>query len=227
MVFALGFPTLLTWVYFVALHGAAEWSQRAAYLVGKIVQFAFPVVWVVWIERQRRGWRAPGANGIAEGVSTGLLAAAGIVCGYFLLLKNTAQFSVAASAMRDKVAGIGLLSPAAFWGLAVFYALFHSLLEEYYWRWFVYGRLRRGLSLTSATVVSSLGFMAHHVLIVGHYFGSTSATTCLFSAAVAIGGAYWAWLYQRSGSLIGPWLGHLLIDASIFVVGYDLLGLGG
>jgi hypothetical protein len=40
---------------------------------------------------------------------------------------------------------------------------------------------------------------------------------------VAAGGAFWAWLYQRSGSLVGPWLGHLLADAAIFTVGWQLV----
>jgi hypothetical protein len=31
------------------------------------------------------------------------------------------------------------------------------------------------------------------------------------------------WLYRRSGSLLGPWLGHLLVDALIFTVGWDLV----
>ena len=44
-----------------------------------------------------------------------------------------------------------------------------------------------------------------------------------FSASVAIGGAVWAWLYDRSGSLLGPWLSHILIDAAIFIIGYDLI----
>ena len=43
-------------------------------------------------------------------------------------------------------------------------------------------------------------------------------------AAVAVGGAFWAWLYQRSGSLAGPWLSHLVADAGIFFVGYQLIG---
>jgi membrane protease YdiL (CAAX protease family) len=40
---------------------------------------------------------------------------------------------------------------------------------------------------------------------------------------VAAGGAVWAWVYERSGSLLGPWLSHLLIDAAVFLVGWDLL----
>ena len=46
--------------------------------------------------------------------------------------------------------------------------------------------------------------------------------TSLFSVAVAVGGVVWAWIYQRSGSLYGPWMSHLLIDAAIFLIGYDL-----
>jgi membrane protease YdiL (CAAX protease family) len=107
--------------------------------------------------------------------------------------------------------------------LGVFYSLVHSLLEEYYWRWFVFARLADVSKLPTAIAISSLGFMAHHVLIVGMYFGWTSAATWLFSLAIAVGGAVWAGLYHRSRSLIGPWLSHLLVDAAIFAVGYDLV----
>jgi membrane protease YdiL (CAAX protease family) len=40
---------------------------------------------------------------------------------------------------------------------------------------------------------------------------------------VAAGGAVWAWVYHRSGSLLGPWLSHMLVDAGIFLVGYQML----
>jgi len=32
----------------------------------------------------------------------------------------------------------------------------------------------------------------------------------------------WAWLYLRTGAVYAPWVSHMLIDASLFVVGYDL-----
>ena len=43
---------------------------------------------------------------------------------------------------------------------------------------------------------------------------------------VAVGGGVWCWIYQRSHSLLGPWLSHALIDAAIFVVGYRLIAAG-
>jgi membrane protease YdiL (CAAX protease family) len=115
-------------------------------------------------------------------------------------------------------------SPTVFIAVGVFYSLIHSLLEEYYWRWFVFGQLRELTRLVPAIVISSLGFMAHHVLVIGTYFGFFSPATWLFSLCVAIGGGVWAWLYNRTGSLLGPWVSHLFVDATIFLVGYEIAG---
>lgn len=52
VIFALVYPSVLTWFYFVQ---AANWSpgwQQAIYLTGKTFQFAFPLVWVVVIRRR-------------------------------------------------------------------------------------------------------------------------------------------------------------------------------
>ena len=59
--------------------------------------------------------------------------------------------------------------------------------------------------------------------MLGTYFGWDSFWTYFFSLATAVGGAFWAWLYERSGSIYGPWASHLLMDAGIFGLGYDLI----
>jgi membrane protease YdiL (CAAX protease family) len=61
------------------------------------------------------------------------------------------------------------------------------------------------------------------VLVLAKYFGYASPLTWLFTLAIVIGGAFWAWLYRRTGSLAGPWLSHALVDATIFVIGWDLI----
>ena len=77
--------------------------------------------------------------------------------------------------------------------------------------------------MPAAILISSLGFMLHHVLLLGTFFGYDAAATWVFSLAIAIGGAFWAWLYHRTNSLYPPWLSHLIVDAAIFIVGYDLV----
>ena len=148
---------------------------------------------------------------------------AAILLLYHAWLKPAALISGAGPNVAAKLAGFGLEGPLAFFILAACYSLVHSFLEEYYWRWFAFGQLRRWVPLWPAVVVSALGFTGHHVVVLSGYFGGFTWPTLLFSAAVAVGGGFWAWLYARSGSLLGPWLSHVLIDAAIFVVGWDML----
>ncbi|NNC75715.1 MAG: CPBP family intramembrane metalloprotease, partial [Acidimicrobiia bacterium] len=91
------------------------------------------------------------------------------------------------------------------------------------WRWFVFGQLRQRTGFRAAMIISSLAFMAHHVIVMGIYTGWSSPYTYLFSASVAVGGAYWAWLYERSDSLVAPWVSHFFVDVAIFAVGYALV----
>jgi membrane protease YdiL (CAAX protease family) len=224
VIFALVLPTLVTLAYFVL---AAEFSptvQQVTYGVAKTFQFLFPIGFVVLVQRHwPRLWPVT-TSGVGVGLIFGLIVAASMYTLYHFGLKSTEFFAAAANEMREKIDGMDLESATVFIAVGVFYSLVHSFLEEYYWRWFVFGQMRELTRLWPAIVVSSLGFMAHHVLVIGTYFGFFSPVTWLFSFCVAIGGAVWAWLYDRSGSLLGPWLSHLLVDAAIFFIGYEIAG---
>lgn len=220
LAFALVLPTIVTLAYFVLL--ADQPLGRVAYVIGKSVQFAFPLFWVVIVLRERLRITAS-LRGVPTGLAFGLFVGGTMLALYFLLLKPAGFFVGPDEAVRQKIVQLKLDSLWLFTAAAVFYSLGHSFLEEYYWRWFVFGRLRELMPLTPAIVVSSLGFMAHHVILLAVYFGAASPVTYVFSLGVAVGGAVWAWLYDWSGSLFGPWLSHLLVDAAIFVVGFELV----
>ncbi len=65
--------------------------------------------------------------------------------------------------------------------------------------------------------------MGHHVIVLWVYFpGRFAAAVVPFSLAIAFGGAVWAWLYHRTGSLLGPWLSHAIVDFAVMAIGYDL-----
>ncbi len=52
LLFAMIFPTLAAWSYFLGLvrsDGGVSVEQQAAYIVGKIVQFSFPLVFVIFL----------------------------------------------------------------------------------------------------------------------------------------------------------------------------------
>ncbi len=223
ILFALVYPTLLTVVYFILLAGSSTALQQGTYAVGKFIQFAFPAVWIVGIRRTRIGWSRPRRSDLVRGGLLGLALLAIILTLYHSVASPAGLFGgTAGDAIRQKIEGLGVGSLPRYVVLATFYSLVHSLLEEYYWRWFVFGRLRQLTSLPAAIGVSSLGFMAHHVCIVSTFFGWLSPMSLLFSIAVAAGGVIWAWLYNRSNSLFAPWISHAFVDAAIFLVGYDL-----
>jgi membrane protease YdiL (CAAX protease family) len=223
------FPTLATWLYFVVLPGS-RW-MLPVYAGCKILQFAFPAAWgklqrpaspeplppdPLSRPRGRRG------TGLLGGLLSGLGVSAFLFLVWETLLAGSPLAARAAQAISDKLAGFGIETAGGYLLLAIFYSIFHSLLEEYYWRWFVFGRLRRTIPVTAAAVLSSLAFMSHHVLVVGELAGAYNARTWLLASTVGIGGLLWAWLYHRSRSLYGPWLSHALADAALLWIGYGL-----
>jgi uncharacterized protein len=227
LAFGLGFPSVLTFGYFVALTGQPRGLVQAFYGAGKLLQFGFPLAWALLSASRlpRPAW--PGRRGALAGLCFGLVVLAGALALHRGLLLPRGLYGAAAEAVRAKVTSLGMDSAIRFAAAGVFYSVVHSAAEEYYWRWFVFGELRRACGPGRAILGSSLGFMAHHVIILATFLGWASPWTYAASAAVAVGGAFWAWLYQRTGSLLGPWLGHLLVDAAIFTAGFDLAGFGG
>jgi membrane protease YdiL (CAAX protease family) len=224
VIVALVLPTAITWAYFFGAAAASQGVQATVYGVVKVIQFALPIVWVLFVQKGAATLRPPGGRGVAVGLLFGAAVAAGMFALYAGVLKSSAVLSAAEPEIRGKTAGFGIDTVWKYALLGAFYSLFHSLLEEYYWRWFVFGQLRRWTTVGVAAAISGLGFMAHHVLVLGKFFGFDSPTTYLLSACIAVGGFLWAWLYHRTGSLAGPWLSHLLVDAAIFAIGYELVG---
>lgn len=227
LIFAMVFPAAMSLVQ--VLWGLGEGGQdhplaRFLYVAGKGVQVVFPLVFVWLVERRRPRVAAPTTAGLGLGVLFGLLVSAGMFLLYFGLLRGTAVFGDSPEKIRDFLARYGSATTGGFLVFALFISVPHSLFEEYYWRWFVFGGLRRHVPVAAAVAISGLAFMAHHVVILGFYLPGRFWTAAVpFSLCTAAGGMVWAWLYQRTDSLYGPWVSHLLVDLAIMVVGWDLL----
>ena len=225
LVFACLFPTFATWLYFVRLSGS-DWALYV-YAATKVVQFAIPAIWVMAMgravapspARQRGGGKG---RGLLLGLLSGLAVVALLLLAWRPILGASPAFAGTPAAVSEKIASFGIDSAAKFFLLAAFYSVIHSFLEEYYWRWFVFGRMRRKLPLGAAMAVSSLAFTAHLVLVVGQYLGRFGLLTLAVSLVVTGAGLLWGWLYHRTGRLAGPWLSHALADAGLMWVGFQM-----
>jgi membrane protease YdiL (CAAX protease family) len=227
VLFAMAFPTILAWGHCVALVRPGTEVNRGvqwAYATGKVVQFGFPVLFLVlggaaWPRSLRPQWK-----GLGTGFAFGLVVAGLMLAVYFGLLRGSSLFAVTPGKLHQKLEQMGLAAPARYAALAGFIVLAHSLLEEYYWRWFVFHRLRQLVPVVSAVGLASLAFMSHHVIVLAVYMpGKFWMAVVPLSLAIAVGGAFWAWLYDQSGTLYPSWLSHALIDAAILAIGWDLL----
>src|SRR5690606_17623555 len=175
------------------------------FLIVKVFQFSLPVVWIGWFCCERLGLPRWTKQGLGVGVAFGL--AAGVAMGgLYWALAETSLIATAAEAIQQKITELGLDRLWKFAALGLFYALFHSLLEEYYWRWFVFRRMRAHLGLWTAIGLSSLAFAAHHVVVLWHYFSHAPGAVVFFSLSVAVGGVFWAWLYEKTNSLFPGWI---------------------
>lgn len=236
---AIVLPTIVTWIYFVLLKESAASVQQVAYGIGKTIQFALPVVWAWWFCREKLTSLLPWADGNfveIESANTlkrsqatwlavgfGIFVAVSVFVAFYFLVTPMGMAEPLVAQVNEKVSGMSLDSPSKFIFLGLFYALVHSFMEEYYWRWFVFTRLLDYCSLGIAVAISSLGFMAHHVILMVTFLGWDSPLAYLISATVAIGGVVWALLYYHSGRLAYPWLSHMIVDAAIFALGYVLV----
>jgi membrane protease YdiL (CAAX protease family) len=221
------FPTAVAWLYFLVLArggGQVNPWQQFTYAAGKCVQFAFPVVFLWGFEGRFPRPGRPRFAGLLPGLAFGLAVAALIFALYFGALRHAPLLAETPARVRQKVQEFGITSAASYALFSAFICLAHSLLEEYYWRWFVFGQLRRLVALAPALLLSALAFMAHHVLVLHAFFpGQFLSAVVPLSLAIAAGGVVWAWLYERSGSVWSPWLSHLLVDASIFAIGWEMI----
>jgi hypothetical protein len=60
--------------------------------------------------------------------------------------------------------------------------------------------------------------------VLGVFFQGAPWLVALLAGAIAVGGIFWAWLFDRSDSVFDTWPSHLLIDAGLFVgIGFPLV----
>jgi len=212
-------PLLASLVYFVWL--ADHPAARIVYAGAKAFTFAWPLVAAMWIMHERlprlRVAEAFNPKAMIMGVLSGAL-----IAGVILLLMNSPIGDLVAGNsdnIRAKVVAFGLSEH--YLAFALFLSLFHSLIEEYYWRWFVYGRLRRLIRIQHAHLLAGLAFASHHIVIASQFF--TALWALALGACVALGGIFWSLMYERQKTIVGAWISHMIVDLSIMAIGYRLV----
>lgn len=216
---ALAIPLTACFFYFVLFPGTA--FGNGFYKGVKVFLLVWPLLATFVILRVKMIDRSSEKRHLA-----GMLPAVGfglLVVGLLFFLIGATPLGLVLDENRDRIAGrIRDLGVAEhFLWFALFISFFHAALEEFYWRWFVFGQAQKVMKLPLAYVVASAGFAAHHIVVLSQFFPIGWAL--ILGACVGIGGAFWCWLSYRYNSLFGAWVSHMIIDLGLMWVGWQVL----
>lgn len=213
-------PLLASMLYFGTFAGTRVSPEL--YLATKLFTLLWPLFCHLLFLRGACGLPAlprKKDNGLRLGLLTGLAMAA-LLYAVSLSPFGRDLLHEAAPAIRQKIASFGM--DRHFFLYACLMSTLHAGLEEYYWRWFVFGSLARwrGSALIWHALAAT-AFASHHVVVLASYF--SLGISLLFGLGVAGAGMVWSLLYRASGSLFGPFLSHILADAAIMAVAWRVL----
>ncbi len=207
-------PSLGIWAAMVAVPGAVG---KAVFFGAKLWLLVFPAAWYLLVEKGKPSWSPPLRGGMVAGALSGLILAAAIILGAWLVDVQHMDLAPLRVAVRE----MNLASPAAYFAGAAAWTLVNSLVEEYVYRWFVLRQCEALWPSPVAIIASAAIFTIHHVIALNQYL--EPSFTALASAGVFIGGIVWATLYHRYRSIWPGWISHVLTDIAVFGLGWWLL----
>lgn len=197
---------------------------KGIFIAAKIWLLAFPLVWLILVDKQRPCIPAVKKPGLLIGLIIGLLSVGVIFTVYFWLGSSWIDPQM----VRDAASKSGLDQPRVYIIGAVYFCLVNSLLEEYVWRWFVFRKSEVVLTKVlgsggkyAAVFASALFFTLHHIVALRVQFHWD--VTILASLGVFIGGAIWSGFYLKYRSIWPGYVAHVLADIPIFIIGWWLI----
>ena len=215
-------PVSMTWLY---LYSSDPALTGILYPISRLIEFGFPAVWVWLILKHPFKLMKPSLDGMWLGIAFGLIITLLMMILYFGFLKNAPALAETPAAVHTTLLRFNVASLPAFAAFAAFITVFNSSIEEYFWRWFVFGRLKAAKGFTFALIAATLGFGFHHVLILNTFFEPQYfwSATMVFCGLISTGGAIWCWMTHKTGSVFAGWISHMIIDAGAMLIGVDML----
>ncbi|MCC6221112.1 MAG: CPBP family intramembrane metalloprotease [Deltaproteobacteria bacterium] len=215
---AMFLPFVASLYYFVYTEDA---FARVLYVLAKSFTVLWPILAFRFVLRGELSRFSLGdfdRKTMSEGVAFGALVVLGMVLLWQVFFFDLVSQATPRIAVKVRELGVS----DYYLEFSLFLSLVHSLIEEYYWRWFVFGGLLRVTSSpVMAHVFAGAAFAAHHVVVLSRYFPTSWAL--VFGFIVGAGGICWSMMYLRHKSLVGAWISHAMVDLGILSIGAYIL----
>jgi membrane protease YdiL (CAAX protease family) len=190
---------------------------QGVYFGAKIWLLGLPLVWHLFVDRQRPSLSPARKGGFGMGALLGLAISAMIFAAYFVVGRGL----IDPAELRSEAAENGIGTPARYLAFSAYLIFVNSVLEEYVYRWFVFRKCEVLMSAVPAVLVAAGIFTVHHVIALAAQV--PLSITILGSAGVFIGGAIWSWMYLRYRSVWPGYLSHAIVDVAILVIGWHII----
>lgn len=141
----------------------------------------------------------------------------GIILGAYFIIRPFFDFSGIAESLSS-TAGV---TKDNFLFVALYISFINSLLEEFFFRGFVFVNLKNCSTRVLAYVVSSVCFSLYHVAMMIGWFNI--GLFALVVVALAVGGAIFNLLNEKHASIYTSWFVHMFANFAINTIGFILL----
>ena len=140
----------------------------------------------------------------------------GVYLSSFFIFKNSLDLSLIAT----KLQGLISLNPSNLIFIGLYIIIVNSLLEEYFWRGFMFQELRNIVKPWLAYALTGIAFSFHHVMFYYNWFNLT------FFLVVTIGLILYAvimnFLLERYRDLFSCWIVHAFVDVVQIFIAFSI-----
>lgn len=205
---------------FMAITDAIWQPGYAIKSVLKIIAFLFIPICYSYMNKniQLKSLFAVQLKGIIHAVLIGIGVYAFILTCYFTI-GTFFDFSQVTGALNKNVG----VNKNNFILVAIYISFVNSLLEEFFFRGFVFMNLKKMASRKFAYLVSSLAFAIYHVAMMIGWFSIW--LFLLLLAALIVAGVIFNWLNEKQENIYTSWFVHMFANFSINTVGFILFGI--
>ena len=110
-----------------------------------------------------------------------------------------------------------------FIGVALYISLINSLLEEFFFRGFMFLNLRKISGRKFAYLVSAFVFCVYHVAIMGGWFNPIIFIVAMIG--LFVGALMFNYLNEKDENIYNSWMVHMMANLSINTVGLMMFGI--
>ncbi|PIR78463.1 MAG: hypothetical protein COU28_01345 [Candidatus Magasanikbacteria bacterium CG10_big_fil_rev_8_21_14_0_10_36_16] len=187
--------------------------------------FLSPIIFAMWSEK--KSWKQALCQNfhfsifkknILRLTSLGLFLA-GIYLTSFFIFKNFLDINT----ITDKLSSLIDINLTNLIFIGLYIIIFNSLLEEYFWRGFLFAKLDKLIKPWQAYLITSIAFSFHHVMFYYNWFNLGFFLLATFGLTVYA--LIMNYIFKKYQDLFSCWYVHIFADIAQIFIAFKIFGL--